>query len=79
MSQFDSSIDYYSVLGLQRDASQSEIKKKFYQLAKKYHPDAQKGKQSDEMFKKVTSAYEVLSDEKLKAQYDGERAAHEEE
>ncbi|MCS6936537.1 MAG: molecular chaperone DnaJ [Candidatus Bipolaricaulota bacterium] len=59
--------DYYTVLGVARNASQEEIKKAFRQLAKKYHPD--KGG-DPEKFKEIAEAYEVLSDPEKRAQYD---------
>ena len=55
--------DYYEVLGLQKGASEDEIKKAFRQLAKKYHPDLNPGdKEAEAKFKEVNEAYEVLSD-----------------
>jgi len=60
-------MDYYEILGVPRDASQEEIKKAFRRLAHKYHPD----KGGDEKkFKEINEAYQVLSDEKKRAQYD---------
>lgn len=59
--------DYYETLGVDRDASPEQIKKAFYKLAQKYHPDAGG---DEEMFKQVNEAYEVLSDPEKKAQYD---------
>ncbi len=59
--------DYYTVLGVARNASPEEIKKAFRQLAKKYHPD--KGGDA-EKFKEAAEAYEVLSDSEKRAQYD---------
>lgn len=59
--------DYYTVLGVARDASQDDIKKAFRQLAKKYHPD--KGGDA-EKFKEVAEAYEILSDPEKRTQYD---------
>lgn len=60
--------DYYSVLGVNKGASKDEIKKAFYKLAHKYHPDKKDG--DDKKFKEVTEAYNVLSDDKKRAQYD---------
>ena len=62
--------DYYEVLGLQKGASEDEIKKAFRKLAKKYHPDVSKEKDAEEKFKEINEAYEVLSDPKKKATYD---------
>ncbi len=59
--------DYYQILGVSRDASQDEIKKAFYKLAHKYHPD----KGGDEKkFKEINEAYQILSDKEKRAQYD---------
>ena len=63
--------DYYEVLGLQKGASEDEIKKAFRQSAKKYHPDLHPGdKECEEKFKEVNEAYEVLSDSEKRARYD---------
>ena len=63
--------DYYEVLGIDRNASASEIKKAYRKLAKKYHPDMNPGdKEAEAKFKEVTEAYEILSDSEKKAQYD---------
>ncbi|MDD6771269.1 molecular chaperone DnaJ [Inconstantimicrobium porci] len=63
--------DYYEVLGLQKGASDDEIKKAFRKLAIKYHPDKNKGnKEAEEKFKEINEAYQVLSDPKKKANYD---------
>lgn len=62
--------DYYEVLGLSHDASQDDIKKAYRKLSKKYHPDINKEPGAEEKFKDVTEAYEVLSDEGKKANYD---------
>lgn len=59
--------DYYSVLGVEKNASADDIKKAFRKLAHKHHPD--KGG-SDEKFKEITEAYAVLSDEKKRREYD---------
>ncbi len=60
--------DYYKILGVDRGASQEEIKKAFRRLAHKYHPDKEGG--DEEKFKEINEAYQVLSDEKKRAQYD---------
>jgi DnaJ-class molecular chaperone len=63
--------DYYQTLGVNKTASEAEIKKAYRKLALEHHPDRNKGdKASEEKFKEVTRAYEVLSDSSKKAQYD---------
>jgi molecular chaperone DnaJ len=63
--------DYYRVLGVARTASPEEIKKAYRKLARKYHPDVNPGnKASEEKFKQVTAAFEILSDAKKRALYD---------
>lgn len=63
--------DYYEVLGVDKNADAGTIKKAYYQLAKKYHPDANPGdKAAEEKFKEANEAYEVLSDPEKKAKYD---------
>lgn len=63
--------DYYEVLGITKDATKEDIKKAYRKLARKYHPDVNQGdKSAEEKFKEVKEAYEVLSDENLRARYD---------
>lgn len=63
--------NYYDVLGVNKNASVDEIKKAYRKLAMKYHPDRNPGnKDAEEMFKEAAEAYEVLSDEKKRTQYD---------
>lgn len=61
--------DYYETLGINRNASQDEIKKAYRKLSRKYHPDIA-GKEYEEKFKEVNAAYEVLSDENKRQMYD---------
>lgn len=69
--------DYYEILGVKRDADQDTIKKAYRKLAKKYHPDTNKGDpRAEESFKEATEAYAVLSDPEKRKQYD--RFGHEE-
>lgn len=62
--------DYYEVLGVDKNASENDIKLAFRRLAKKYHPDVSKEPDAEEKFKEAQEAYAVLSDEKRRAQYD---------
>src|SRR6476659_918409 len=62
--------DYYTVLGLNRDASEDEIKKAYRKLAMKHHPDRNPDKGAEESFKEAKEAYEILSDGKKRAAYD---------
>lgn len=63
--------DYYEVLGVDRNASEADIKKAFRKLARQYHPDVNPGdKKAEAKFKEINEAYEVLSDQQKRAQYD---------
>jgi molecular chaperone DnaJ len=62
--------NYYGVLGIPMEATQEEIKAKFRQLAKEYHPDKSKDEKSAEKFAEINKAYEVLSDEEVRKDYD---------
>ena len=62
--------DYYEVLGLSKGASKEEIKRAYKKLSKKYHPDINKEADAEDKFKEIAEAYEVLSDDQKKAQYD---------
>ncbi len=67
--------DYYKALGVSKGASADEIKKAYRKLARKYHPDANKGDAaSEERFKEISEAYNVLSDNKRRAEYDEARS-----
>ena len=60
----------YETLNVSENATAAEIKKAYRTLAKKYHPDMNKAPESEEKFKEINAAYEVLGDEKKKSQYD---------
>jgi len=60
----------YETLEVSENASKDEIKKAYRKLARKYHPDVNKDKEAEEKFKEINAAYEVLSDEQKKLQYD---------
>lgn len=70
-SSHEANKDYYKTLGVNPEADHKEIKKAYYQLAKKYHPDTNKGdKKAQKKFQEVSEAYECLSDETKRKQYD---------
>ena len=63
--------DYYEVLGVNKNASDDEIKKAYRKLAVKYHPDRNPGdKEAEAKFKEINEAHEVLSDKQKRARYD---------
>ncbi|KAJ4848154.1 Chaperone protein dnaJ A6, chloroplastic [Turnera subulata] len=62
--------DYYSVLGVSKNASKSEIKSAYRKLARSYHPDVNKEPGAEQKFKEISNAYEVLSDDEKRSLYD---------
>eukprot|EP00117_Sycon_ciliatum_P038640 scpid11130/ scgid0859/ DnaJ homolog subfamily B member 4; Heat shock 40 kDa protein 1 homolog; Human liver DnaJ-like protein len=62
--------DYYKILGVSRDASESDIKKAYRKMALKFHPDKNKDPGAEDKFKEISEAYEVLSDSDKRAVYD---------
>lgn len=62
--------DYYDILGVPKDATERQIKKAFHKLALKYHPDRNKGPDAEAKFREIAEAYETLSDDKRRREYD---------
>ncbi|WRX15027.1 DnaJ domain - like 10 [Theobroma cacao] len=62
--------DYYSILGVSKSASKSDIKSAYRKLARNYHPDVNKEPGAEQKFKEISEAYEVLSDDEKRSIYD---------
>lgn len=62
--------DYYKILGVSRQVSQTDLKRAYRRLARKYHPDVSKEPRAEERFKEINEAYEVLGDAEKRKQYD---------
>ena len=62
--------DYYEVLGVEKNASDSEMKRAYRNLARKFHPDVNKDDGAEDTFKQISEAYDVLSDSQRRAAYD---------
>jgi molecular chaperone DnaJ len=65
--------DFYKVLGVSKDASESEITKAYRKLARKYHPDLNQSKEAEEKFKDISEAYDVLNNKEQRQKYDAIR------
>ena len=73
VSDIDPKTDYYRVLGVRQTDDEKTIKREYYKLAQKYHPDKNEGKTSDR-FKEISNAYSVLGDKSKRTQYDQMRS-----
>ena len=62
--------DYYKILGVEKGAGEEEVKKAYRKMALKFHPDKNKEPDAEEKFKEIAEAYEVLSDDSKRAQFD---------
>lgn len=69
--------DFYTVLGVEKGASDEEIKKKYYLLAKKFHPDKNQDAGAEEKFKEIQKAYEAIKDAESRREYELQRRAEE--
>ena len=74
MPYIDPKVDYYKILGVASSSQEQDIKKAYYKLAQKYHPDKNEGK-TDEKFKEISNAYGVLSDPEIRKNYDAVRSS----
>ena len=63
-------VNYYEVLGVNKDASEEDIKKAYRKLAQKFHPDVSKDAKAEEKFKEIAEAYQTLKDPEKRAAYD---------
>jgi len=72
VKEYNPKVDYYKILGVTKDATESEIKKMYYKLALQYHPDKTGGK-TTEKFKDISNAYSILGDTVKKRGYDSAR------
>ncbi|MDR0782413.1 MAG: DnaJ domain-containing protein, partial [Propionibacteriaceae bacterium] len=68
--------DYYSVLGLKKDATEDQIKKAFRKLAREYHPDQNQDPAAEKKFKDITEAHDVIGDPKTRREYDETRSLY---
>ncbi|XP_039524592.1 dnaJ homolog subfamily B member 9 [Pimephales promelas] len=66
--------DYYEILGVPKDASDRQIKKAFHKLAMRYHPDKNKSPDAEAKFREIAEAYETLSDDNRRKEYDQTRS-----
>jgi len=72
---FDPEKDYYSILGVKRDADQKDVRKAYRKLAQKWHPDANTGdKAAEDKFKEISAAYDVVGDPEKRKEYDEMRS-----
>ena len=62
--------DYYQVLGVSRDVGQDDLKRAYRRMARKFHPDVNQEAGSEDKFKEINQAYEVLSEPEMRARYD---------
>jgi len=62
--------DYYEVLGVDRNASEADLKKAYRRMAMKFHPDRNPGEEGEAKFKEAKEAYEILNDSQKRAAYD---------